>query len=121
MAKEPDAGPKVSREMQFTPSENDAVEAVAAAQGFGFQDWVVAAVRAALAEAPSYGQAELEALTASNAMLVRVVADVAALRRAENNLEIGARLESLEQDLREHVETVSKAIAKGAKRWRLDL
>ena len=75
VAKEPDAGAKVSREMQFTPSENAAVEAVAGAEGFGFQDWVIAAVRAALAQAPSYGQNELEALTASNAMLVRIVAD----------------------------------------------
>lgn len=121
VAREPDAGPRVGREIYFTPSENEAVAAVAAAQGFGFHEWVVAAVRAALAEAPSYGQAELEALTASNAMLVRVVADVAALRRAENNLEIGARLQSLEQDLKAHIETVSKAMAKGARRWRLDL
>lgn len=121
VAKEPDAGSKVSREMQFTPSENAAVEAVAGAQGFGFQDWVIAAVRAALAQAPSYGQNELEALTASNAMLVRIVADLAALRRGENNPEVTERLRSLEKDLRAHVETVSSAMAKGAKRWRLDL
>ena len=121
VAKEPDAGAKVSREMQFTPSENAAVEAVAGAQGFGFQDWVIAAVRAALAQPPSYGQNELEALTASNAMLVRIVADVAALRRGENNPEVTERLRSLEKDLKTHVETVSSAMAKGAKRWRLDL
>lgn len=121
VAKEPDAGAKVSREMQFTPSENAAVEAVAGAQGFGFQDWVIAAVRAALAQAPSYGQNELEALTASNAMLVRIVADLAALRRGENNPEVTERLQSLEKDLKAHVETVSSAMAKGAKRWRLDL
>lgn len=121
VAKEPDAGAKVSREMQFTPSENAAVEAVAGAQGFGFQDWVIAAVRAALAQAPSYGQNELEALTASNAMLVRIVADLAALRRGENNPEVTERLRSLEKDLKAHVETVSSAMAKGAKRWRLDL
>lgn len=121
VAKEPDVGAKVSREMQFTPSENAAVEAVAGAQGFGFQDWVIAAVRAALARAPSYGQNELEALTASNAMLVRIVADLATLRRGENNPEVTERLRSLEKDLKAHVETVSCAMAKGAKRWRLDL
>jgi hypothetical protein len=121
VAKEPDTGAKVSREMQFTPSENAAVEAVAGAQGFGFQGWVIAAVRAALAQAPSYGQNELEALTASNATLVRIVSDLAALRRGENNPEVTERLRSLEKDLKAHVDTVSSAMAKGAKRWRLDL
>lgn len=66
VGKRPDTARKVRRETQFTASEDAAIAAVAEVQGFGFQEWVVVAVRAALTR-PSYGQAKLEALTASNA------------------------------------------------------
>lgn len=119
VAKQPDHGPKVERKVQLTPSENAAVEAVAKAQGFAFQEWVVAAVRAALAKAPSYGQAELEALTQSNAHMAQVAVDLAALRRQEAAGEIAEALGQLEGEIRQHVETVSAAMAQGARRWQL--
>ena len=119
VAKQPDRGPKVGREVYFTPSENAAIEAVAKAQGFAFQEWVVAAVRAALAKAPSYGQAELEALTQSNAHMAQVAVDLAALRRQESAGEIAEALGQLEGEIRQHVETVSAAMAQGAQRWQL--
>jgi hypothetical protein len=120
VAKQPDRGPKVPRELQFTPSENAAIEAVAKAQGFAFQEWVIAAARAALAKAPAYGQAELEALTQSNAHMAQVAIELAALRRQEEG--DGGRAEALarlEGDIRRHVETVSAAMAQGAQRWQL--
>lgn len=119
VAKQPDRGPKVGREVQFTPSENAAIEAVAKAQGFAFQEWVVAAVRAALAKAPSYGQAELEALTQSNAHMAAVALDLAALRRQEAPGEVAEALGRLEGEIRQHVETVSASMAQGAQRWQL--
>lgn len=119
VAKQPDRGPKVGREVYFTPSENAAIDAVARAQGFAFQEWVVAAVRAALAKAPSYGQAELEALTQSNAHMAQVAVDLAALRRQESPGEIAEALGQLEGEIRQHVETVSAAMAQGAQRWQL--
>ena len=119
VAKQPDRGPKVGREVYFTPSENAAIEAVAKAQGFAFQEWVVAAVRAALAKAPSYGQAELEALTQSNAHMAQVAVDLAALRRQESAGEIAEALGQLEGEIRQHVENVSAAMAQGAQRWQL--
>jgi hypothetical protein len=120
VAKQPDRGPKVGREVQFTPSENSAIEAAAKAQGFGFQDWVIAAARAALAQAPAYGQAELEALTHSNAHMAQIAVELAALRRrAESGGDLAESLAQLDGEIRRHVETVSAAMAQGAQRWQL--
>lgn len=119
VASQPDHGSKVSRELQFTPSENAAIEAAAEAQGFAFQEWVIAAVRAALAKAPAYGQAELEALTQSNAHMAQVAIELAALRRQEGGGRQAEALARLEGDIRQHVEAVSVAMAQGAQRWQL--
>jgi hypothetical protein len=121
VGKAPDSGPKVGRETQFTPSEDEAISAVAKAQGFGFQEWVIAATRAALAKAPSYGQAELEALTRSNQQLAQLVVELAVLRRAETLPELALHLAKLESDVRAHVEVVSAAMAQGVQRWQLKL
>ena len=118
VAKVPDIGPKVGREVQFTPSENSAIEAVAAAQGLGFQEWVIAAVRGALAKAPTYGQTELEALTQSNLRLVQIVVELGALRRAQGAA-VADELERFEREIKEHIELASVAMAKGAQRWQL--
>jgi hypothetical protein len=115
----PDTAPKVGRELRFTESEQAAIEAVAQAQGFGFQDWVIAATRAALANAPAYGQVELEALTRSNQLLAQSVVELAALRRQESQEGVAQRLEQLELAVRAHVETVSTVMAQGAQRWQL--
>ena len=77
------------------------------------------AVRAALAKAPAYGQAELEALTQSNAHMAQVAIELAALRRQEGNGGLAAELSRLEVDIRRHVEVVSAAMAQGAQRWQL--
>ncbi len=119
VAKRPDHGPKVSRELQFTPSENAAIEAVAKAQGFAFQEWVIAALRAALASAPAYGQIELEALTQSNAHMAQVAIELAALRRQAVDDGSADALARLEPEIRQHVEVVSAAMAQGAQRWQL--
>ena len=121
VGKVPDTGPKVGREMQFSPSEDAAISAMAAAQGFGFQEWVIAATRAALANAPSYGQAELEELTRSNKHLAQLVVELAALRRAETLPALADHLVALEADVRAHVEIVSAAMAQGVQRWQLKL
>jgi hypothetical protein len=115
----PDTGLKVRREFGFTPSEDKAIEAVALAQGFGYQEWVIAATRAALANSPSYGQAEIEAVTKSNASLVQILNELAALKRGEDDPDWVKRFEVLESLIRQHVEQVSIAMAKGAQRWLL--
>lgn len=121
VGKAPDTGSKVGREMQFTPSEDAAITAAALAQGFGFQEWVIAATRAALTKAPSYGQTELEELTKSNKHLAQLVVELAALRRAESLPELAEGLAAMEADVRAHVEIVSAAMAQGVQRWQLKL
>lgn len=116
----PDEGLKVGREIYFTESENAAIHAVSQAQGFGFHEWVVAAVRGALANAPTYGQAEVEALTKSNIALVKIAADLAALRKTAD-VSQSIELQGLERVIKAHVQTASHTLAQGARRWQLKM
>ena len=80
--------------------------AFATAQGFGVQAFVIAAVRAALAQAPTYGQAELEAPTRGNATLVNVELALVALKCETDDATIAERLASLENEvksLKQHI------------------
>ena len=119
VAKEPDTGPKVGREIYFTPSEHSAIEATAQVQGFGFHEWVIAATRAALANVPSYGQGELEALTQSNIRLGQVLNELGALRTGAVTVDEASGYQELEASIRGHMETASGVMASGAKRWQL--
>lgn len=114
-----DTRPKVGREIYFTASENEAIQKVAQAQGFGFHEFVIAAVRAALANAPTYGQAELEALTQSNGLLVQIAADLATLGHRAGEPEQANEFAALEAHVKAHVEQASKTMAQGARRWSL--
>jgi len=116
---EPDTGPKVGREIYFTPSENAAVIAASDAQGLGFHEWAIAAIRAALTLSPSYGQPELQALTHSNTLLVQIAADLGALRKNLTDADLVNRIRVLENGVRTHVEAASAAMAQGAQRWQL--
>ena len=121
VGKAPDTGQKVGREIYFTPSENAAIAAVSTSQGFGFHEWVVAAVRGALAKAPSYGQIELEVITKSNLAMIQVVFELAALRRAGDDPELAAKLATIENAIKSHVEKTSAVVAQGAQRWQLKI
>jgi len=114
-----DLGPKVPREIALTPSEDAAIKDVCASQGFGYQAWLVAAVRAALTHTPTFGQAEMEALTASNALLAGVAIDLSQWRRQVAETAIADRLESLEATVRAHVELSSRTMAQGSRRWEI--
>ncbi len=111
--------PKVEVRVSFTVSEHEALVAVATAQGFGVQEFVIAAVRAALAQTPSYGQAELQALTLSNATLVKVVTALVAFKTSPADTANATQFESLENAVRSHIEQVSRLMAVGARRWQL--
>ena len=105
--------------VSFTVSEHEALVAVATAQGFGVQEFVIAAVRAALAQTPSYGQAELEALTLSNATLVKVVTALVSVKTSPVDAAIATQFGALENVVRIHIEHVSRLMAVGARRWQL--
>lgn len=111
--------PSVAKKIVFTASETAAVDAVAQAQGYSFNAWVIAAVRAALANATSYGQQEIEALVASNAEMAKIAIELAALRRRGGAVE--PELESLEKAVREHVERVSAILSAGVERWAIKI
>ena len=113
--------PKVVVKVSFTLSEHQALVAFATAQGFGVQAFVIAAVRAALAQAPTYGQAELEALTRSNATLVNVVLALVALKSETDDATIAERLALLEHEVKSHIEHVSRSMAIGTRRWQLNV
>ena len=123
VAKGADRGPKVGREVQFTPSENQAIEHVAKLEGYGFQEYVVAAVRAALAQAMSHGQREIGALTQSNLKLITVAKELKAIREM-NAIALTQKhqnWETLEDEIRRHIEKSSLTMAKGAQRWQLEI
>ncbi|HJV71226.1 hypothetical protein [Ideonella sp.] len=115
----PDHGPKVPREIALTPTEDAAIKDVCASQGLGYQAWLVAAVRAALTQTPTFGQAEMEALTASNALLAGVAIDLAQWRRQVAETALADRLESLEATIKRHVELSSRTMAQGTRRWEI--
>lgn len=123
VAKGADRGPKVGRELQFTPSENEAIEHAAKVEGYGFQEFVIAAVRAALVQAVSYGQHEIEALTQSNIKLITVAKELRAMRELNTVTPEKEHKdwETLENDIRKHIEKSSLAMAKGAQRWQLKI
>ncbi|MBK9346887.1 MAG: hypothetical protein IPN06_10920 [Burkholderiales bacterium] len=92
-----DKGAQIGKEIYFRPTEHQAIQAVSEAQGFGFHEWVIAAVRAALTNAPSYGQAELELLTRSNMQMVQVVAELTALRKGMTQPDQAQQLQALRE------------------------
>lgn len=80
---------------------------------------MIAAARAALVNAPAYGQSELEALTHSNAHLAQIATELAALRRQTADADLADRLAALERDMKTHIEHVSRTLAVGARRWQI--
>lgn len=116
----PDEGRRMERRLTFTPSEDRAIASAAKALGMGYQQWVVAAVRSALARVPAFGQAELEALTCSNRHLAALVVDLASSRRAAGDTELMNQMVDLERLVRTHVERVSTMLAHGARRWEIE-
>ena len=115
----PDEGRRVERSVYFTPSEAMALEAASGAARMGLHEYVVAAVRAAVSHTPTFGQDELEALTASGALLAGVVVDLARWRREVSETELSARLGALEAAVKAHVEASCQALAQGTRRWEI--
>lgn len=116
-----DQAPRIGREIYFTASEHAAVEAAGRALGLGFHELVIASVRAALAHLPTYGQQELEAVTESNRQLAQVVMDLGALRRGGVPQDFETQISELEATVRAHVESVSRLVAQGARRWEIKI
>lgn len=114
-----DDAKKTEVRMSLTPSELEAVKAAAIAQGLDYQDWLVGAVRGALANAPMFGQMELRELVTSNKELASIGLSLVSRKSDITDAELRRTIEALQSDIRKHVETVSKTMAQGARRWRI--
>ena len=110
---------KVERKVYFTQSEDAAIQSTATESGFGYPEWIVATVRAALTGAPAFGQAELEALTASNVLLGQLAVDLVALQGEDPNATANPDLQQLRREIREHMRVVSELMAQAVRRWEI--
>jgi hypothetical protein len=120
LGQSPDPGPKKDLRVYFTASEFTAIQSVSDQLGLGHQDFVIAAVRAALTQTPTYGQQELVNLIAANDALyaavnaLRIVKDTVALAP-----EVLESIEALREEIKRHTVKVSEVLAQGTRRWQL--
>lgn len=116
----PDVGAKKDLRIYFSPSEYATLSDVAVTVGMGIPEFVIAAVRAALTQTPTYGQAELVALIAANDALSNAVA---ALRLAKETSALGSEvvegIDDLRDEIKRHTVAISAVLAQGTRRWQL--
>ena len=110
---------------RLTASELAAVERLAAAESMKPARWLVALVRSYLTREPQLGQAELAALSQSNAALRALGRNLNQVARALNTspqVRVLFRVElidELDRTVKAHAETVSKLLAANIERWRI--
>ena len=118
--------PTVRREVKLTLSEDKALEARAAAEGFSPTKWMVSLIRAKLTGTAQYGQRELELLDRSNMRLLAIGRNLNQVAKALNaspadySLYRVELIEDLQKTIKEHTRTVSDAIAANVSRWRIE-
>lgn len=118
--------PTARREVKLTPSEDKALEALAAAEGFSPTKWIVSLIRARLTGTAQYGQRELELLDRSNMRLLAIGRNLNQVAKALNaspadySLYRVELIEDLQKTIKEHTRTVSDAIAANVSRWRIE-
>lgn len=112
---------KIEIRISLTPSEVEAVKEVAKAQGLDYQDWMIGAVRGALANVAMFGKLELEQLVASNKELASISLSLVAVKSDITDNEVKRLVADLQSQIRIHVELVSKTMAQGARRWHINL
>jgi hypothetical protein len=117
----PDEGPKSRIELRLTASERQALTLSAENEGLTAQQWLIGLVRANLAQRPQFGMRELDALGESNYQLLAIGRS---LNQIAKRLHEGlpeqvtpADIERLRQEIKKHVERVSKAIRGNLERW----
>ena len=118
--------PTARREIKLTASEDKALEALAAAEGFSPTKWIVSLIRARLTGTAQYGQRELELLDRSNMRLLAIGRNLNQVAKALNaspadySLYRVELIEDLQKAIKEHTRTVSDAIAANVSRWRIE-
>jgi hypothetical protein len=114
---------KARIEIRVTLAEHRAVAAIATAEGFSVNSWIVALIRARLSGSPQLGQGELEQLALSNSRLLAIGRNLNQIARVLNAAPIElARvrpeaIESLEKEISSHTAAVAMLIQSNVKRW----
>jgi hypothetical protein len=114
---------KARVEIRVTVEEHRAIAAIAAAEGFSVNSWIVALIRARLTGSPQFGQAELENLASSNGRLLAIGRNLNQIARALNAAPTElARfrpevIESLASEIKSHTATVGMLIQSNVQRW----
>jgi hypothetical protein len=115
----PDSGPKKDVRVYFTPSEFKSLVMAGDQLGLGIQEFVIAAVRAAITQTPTYGQSEVAALTASNARLFDALEQLHQMRDGTKSDATGNNIDELRAVIERHILVTTEAMAKGTRRWEL--
>ncbi len=118
--------PTVKKKVSLTPSEWEAIEKQAPADGFSPARWIVATIRARLTTTPQLGQTDIEALTQSNLLLLAMGRNLNQIAKALNaapETRAAYKVHVIEEAralIAEHTTQVSKAMAANSKRWRIE-
>ncbi|MCS6473746.1 plasmid mobilization relaxosome protein MobC [Burkholderia thailandensis] len=114
---------KARVEVRVTVDEHRAIAAIAAAEGFSVNAWIVALIRARLTGSPQFGQGELEQLASSNSRLLAIGRNLNQIARALNAAPTElARfrpdvVESLASEIKSHTTTVGALVQSNIQRW----
>lgn len=119
----PDRGRKRRAEIRFTPSELEAVDVRAEAEGCSRQVWLVNVVRGMLTKQPQAGMREIEALGESNYQLLAIGRNLNQIAKRLNDGHpdriTASSLGHLRNEIRAHTVKVSRVMGASIERWSL--
>ena len=116
---------KIRKAITLTQDELDGAEAAARADGFAFNRWVIALIRARLGKGPQLGQSELEALARSNMQVMAIGRNINQMVRelrsnpAIVNADWLAEISAVKATIEDHAATVAGVLESNVRRWRV--
>ena len=114
---------KIRKAIKFTQEEIFGIEAAAQADGFVFNRWIIALVRARLGKGAQLGQPELEALARSNMQVMAVGRNINQIvRELRSNPSLVndawlTEVAGVKRLIDEHATTVAKVLEANVRRW----
>ena len=119
----PDRGRKRRAEIRVTPTELEAVDVRAEAEGCSRQVWLVNVVRGTLTKQPQAGMHEVKSLGDSNYQLLAIGRNLNQIAKRLNEGHSDALttkyVERLREEIRAHAKKVSKVMGASIERWSL--
>lgn len=121
MMDEADARPKIRKEVRFTQSEYDQIEAACELEQVSFQRWFINLVRANLTTEPQFNMKETQVLWESCYQLRAIGRNINQIAKQLNegkSREVGERkLDYLVELINSHTEHVNNLVAANVSRW----